>query len=90
MLTFDPVFAYFGPETVLPVTSVIATVAGVAMMFGRSSTRFLVRCCRLLFLRSGRIITISRPHFRSRVRKPSRVQVSGRRSAKHQAGRIDT
>jgi hypothetical protein len=29
-------FAYFGPETVLPLASVVATVIGAVMMFGRS------------------------------------------------------
>lgn len=37
------VLAYFGPETVLPMTSVIATVVGVFMMFGRNTLRFLFR-----------------------------------------------
>ena len=35
------VFAYFGPETVLPVTSIIATVIGVVMMMGRSSLHWM-------------------------------------------------
>lgn len=35
--------AYFGPETVLPMTSVIATVVGLFMMFGRNTIRFLFR-----------------------------------------------
>jgi hypothetical protein len=29
-------FAYLGPETMMPVASVIAAVAGVVMMFGRN------------------------------------------------------
>ena len=36
------VFAYLGPETMLPMTSVVAGVAGVVMMFGRSSVRWVV------------------------------------------------
>lgn len=36
-------FGYFGPETVLPMTSVIATVVGLFMMFGRNTLRFLFR-----------------------------------------------
>lgn len=32
-------FAYFGPETILPLASVLATVFGVVMMFGRLSFR---------------------------------------------------
>jgi hypothetical protein len=29
-------FAYFGPETVMPVASVFAAIVGVFMMFGRN------------------------------------------------------
>ncbi len=40
-MTFLPlVFAYLGPETMLPLTSVVAGAAGVIMMFGRSSYRW--------------------------------------------------
>lgn len=41
-------FGYFGPETVLPVTSIIATIAGLAMMFGRHTLRLIVSCGRLI------------------------------------------
>jgi nitrate reductase gamma subunit len=33
-------FAYVGPETMMPVASVIAAAAGVAMMFGRNILMF--------------------------------------------------
>ena len=33
-------FAYFGPETVLPLASVVATLIGAVMMFGRSVWQF--------------------------------------------------
>lgn len=33
-------FAYIGPETMMPVASIIAAVAGVFMMFGRSVVGF--------------------------------------------------
>jgi hypothetical protein len=33
-------FAYFGPETMMPVASVIVAVAGVVMMFGRNVIGF--------------------------------------------------
>lgn len=39
-------FAYFGPETVLPITSAIAGVAGVFMMFGRQITGWAKRTAR--------------------------------------------
>ena len=40
MLMFTPILAYLGPETMLPMTSVIAGAAGVFMMFGRNLTRW--------------------------------------------------
>lgn len=33
-------FAYIGPETMMPVASIIAAVAGVFMMFGRNVVGF--------------------------------------------------
>ncbi len=30
-------FAYLSPETVLPVTSILATVAGLVLMFGKNT-----------------------------------------------------
>jgi hypothetical protein len=33
-------FAYIGPETMMPVASVIAAVAGVVLMFGRNVVSF--------------------------------------------------
>jgi hypothetical protein len=39
---FSVILAYFGPETVMPVTSVIATIAAVGMMFGRTMLRLAV------------------------------------------------
>ncbi len=35
-------FAYFGPETVLPATSIVATILGVMLMLGKSSIRWCV------------------------------------------------
>lgn len=37
-----PLLAYFGPETVLPATSIIATVVGVVLMMGKNSIRWCV------------------------------------------------
>jgi hypothetical protein len=48
MMTSTLLFAYFGPETVLPVTSIVATIAGLAMMFGRHALRLVVNCGRLI------------------------------------------
>lgn len=57
-------FAYFSPETLLPVTSIVATIAGIAMMLGRGSIRFIIRCCQRGLRRAVRIAGVSRPHFR--------------------------
>ncbi len=56
--------AYFSPETLLPATSIIATIAGVALMCGRGVLRFLVRVCRRRVLAPGRLTNVSQPHFR--------------------------
>jgi hypothetical protein len=69
-------FAYFGPETVLPMTSVVATVLGFAMMFGRHTLRLIVRCCRLILIGSSRALRPGRsdyqgPH-KARIDAPHR------------------
>ena len=46
-------FAYFGPETVLPLASVLATVFGVVMMFGRASFRLALAPLRMLKKKSA-------------------------------------
>ncbi len=38
--------AYIGPETTLPVLSVVAAVGGVFMMLGRNTFRFFGRLLR--------------------------------------------
>jgi len=72
MLVDSFVFAYFGPETVLPVTSVIATVLGVVMMFGKSTLRFVLRWRRSEQPRSEIHAIGQKPHFwqRNRARTP--------------------
>jgi hypothetical protein len=40
------VFAYVGPETVLPVASALAAIGGALMMCGRSVRSFLIGCVR--------------------------------------------
>jgi hypothetical protein len=56
-------FAYFTPETLLPVTSIIATGVGIVMMVGRGSVRFVVRNARRLRARAKPIAGVSAPHF---------------------------
>ena len=38
--SFHPAFAYLGPDSVLPVTSVLVTIAAVFAMLGKNSLRF--------------------------------------------------
>jgi hypothetical protein len=47
-------FAYIGPETMMPVASVIAAVAGVFMMFGRSAVGFVRGLARRVWPGSSR------------------------------------
>jgi hypothetical protein len=65
--------AYFGPETVLPMTSVIATVVGLFMMFGRSTFRFLFRWRRSPAAAPKPAEVARGPHFldRETERRPS-------------------
>jgi hypothetical protein len=60
------ILAYFSPETVLPLTSILATVAGAAMLLTRGSLRFLIRCFRIAIRGPRRLVGSSQPHFRSR------------------------
>lgn len=46
MILPNPILAYFGPETLMPVVSVIAGAGGVFMWFSRSIFRFIGRFAR--------------------------------------------
>jgi hypothetical protein len=46
-------FAYFGPETMLPLTSVIAAAGGFLLMFGRQTTRIAKVVFRSIAARLG-------------------------------------
>lgn len=70
MLLSLAILGYFSPETMLPLSSVIATVAGFALLIKRSSIRFVVHCFRAAFRRRPRGSTIGKPHLDRRVRKP--------------------
>ena len=52
--------AYVGPETVLPLTSTLAAVLGVVLMFGRQAGRLVLGACRRVV--SGRSDRASVPH----------------------------
>jgi hypothetical protein len=50
----DPVFAYFGPETLMPVASVLGAIGGVVMIFGRTIVRLASRSVRAVLRRPPR------------------------------------
>ena len=58
--------AYLSPDTVLPLTSIVATIVGGAMLLTRGSIRFLVRCLRDALRRPQRVVGASGPHSHSR------------------------
>lgn len=63
MLPTIQVLAYFSPETMLPLSSLIATIVGFALLIKRSSIRFVVHCLRAAFRRRPSRAGISKPHF---------------------------
>ena len=69
MLSTFQVLAYFSPETMLPLSSLIATVAGFALLIKRSSIRFIVHCCRAAFRRRTKASNINKPHFATQSRQ---------------------
>jgi hypothetical protein len=48
------IFAYFGPETMMPVASVVVACVGVFLMFGRSVVAFGRNLIRRVRPGSGR------------------------------------
>lgn len=69
-------FAYFSPEAMLPLSSLIATVVGFALLVKRSSVRFVAYSCREA-MKSLRCRSIpSSPHLGGR---PTRVSQRLRR-----------
>jgi hypothetical protein len=63
MLSTILVLAYFSPETMLPLSSLIATIVGFALLIKRSSIRFVVHCCRAAFRRRPAATNVNKPHF---------------------------
>jgi hypothetical protein len=72
MLLHSFLFAYFGPETVLPVTSVVATVLGIVMMFGKNTFRFILQWRKAERPTSQTHTAGQKPHFwqRTQARTP--------------------
>jgi hypothetical protein len=63
MLSSFQILAYFSPETMLPLSSLIATIVGFALLIKRSSIRFVVHCCRAAFRRRPAESAVNQPHF---------------------------
>jgi hypothetical protein len=57
------IFAYFSPETILPLSSIIATIAGCALMVKRSSIRFAIRSFQAVLRRRSASQRVRSPHF---------------------------
>jgi hypothetical protein len=56
-------FAYFGPESMLPLTSVVATVVGIFLMFGRNTLRMVRRTLMALLSQAVQPRSVPKPHF---------------------------
>ena len=52
MLHMMTVLAYLGPETMLPMTSIVAGIVGFVMMFGRNTLRLCSAAFRRLTSKS--------------------------------------
>ena len=64
------VFAYLGPETMLPMTSIVAGLVGFVMMFGRNAWSWVSKTARRLVPRVA-----SEPKVARRVRRIGRGPV---------------
>lgn len=69
MSSIPPVLAYFSPETMLPLSSLIATIAGCALLIKRSSIRFVIHCCRAALRRGRSASSAGQPHFAASERR---------------------
>jgi len=72
------ILAYFGPETVMPLTSFLATIAAVVLMFGKNLFRLGTYWIRRAAIRGSHGHAPSGPHF-GLVRR--RRDTSGARAA---------
>jgi hypothetical protein len=45
-------FAYFGPETMMPLASILGAIGGIVMIFGRTIQRVTGRWVRILLRKS--------------------------------------
>lgn len=66
-------FAYVGPETFLPVTSVLAAVLGVVLMLWRSGIRVVLSVWTSR-VRPQRTQRMPKPHFQTQPQPQERVE----------------
>jgi hypothetical protein len=55
MIMLNPLFAYFGPDTFLPLASIVGAIGGAMMLFGRTIVRAASRTMRLLLRKAPRV-----------------------------------
>jgi hypothetical protein len=78
------ILAYFGPETVMPMTSVIATAVAFVMMFGRTVLRWTLGWLNVWKgPRTPRQTAGSAPHFSIQHRQGDTVARSGEHGQRH-------
>lgn len=58
------IFAYFSPETILPLSSILATIVGCALMVKRSSIQFVLRSFQAILRKRRASRRVHSPHFR--------------------------
>jgi len=82
MHQFPLVLAYVGPETVLPVTSILATVGAVVLIYSKGLFRLIAYRVRRATFRGRHAQAATGPHFRlgrRRWRETSEVKAAGSR-----------
>ena len=70
----SPILGYFSPETMLPLSSLIATLMGFGLLIKRSTLRFAVNVVRAAFRKQTPSTGPKPPHF-AKVRTPTRDEV---------------
>jgi len=63
MSQFPLILAYFGPETVLPVTSILATVGAVVLIYSKSLFRLIAYWVHRAMFRRRHGPAATGPHF---------------------------
>ena len=58
------IFAYLSPETMLPMTSILASAVGLFLLFGRTMLRLARAFVRVIWSSSRPVTVVPRPHFR--------------------------